>query len=133
MRVTAPLTVEVLLGEAVLHRQVGGPQVMAGQLIALADAALLPNVSIRVVPLRAGLHCGALSGPFTILRFPLNGDGQETEPPVVYVPGFTGALYLEQPAQVRRYHDVYADIAAAALDEPATRDVLLTTAKNLDR
>jgi hypothetical protein len=133
IRVTAPLTVEVLLSEAVLNRPAGGPQVMAGQLTALADAALMPNVSIRVVPLRAGLHRGVLSGPFAILRFPLNGDGQETEPPVVYVPGFTGALYLEQPAQIRRYHDVYTDIAAAALDEPATRDFLLTVAKELDR
>ena len=133
MRVTAPLTVEVLLGEAVLHRPVRGPQIMARQLTQLADAAMLPNVSIRVVPLRAALHRGVLSGPFTILRFPLNGDGQDTEPPVVYVPGFTGALYLEQPSQIRRYDAVYTSIAAAALDESATRDLLLTVAKKLDR
>jgi hypothetical protein len=133
MRVTAPLAAQVLLGEEVLHRPVGGPQIMAGQLTQLADAAMLPNVSIRVVPLRAGLHRGVLSGPFGILRFPASGDGQETEPPVVHVPGFTGVLYLEQPAQIRRYKDVWTGIAAAALDEPATRDLLLTTAKELDR
>jgi transcriptional regulator with XRE-family HTH domain len=133
MRVTAPLAVELLLGEAVLYRPVGGPQIMARQLTALADAAMMPNVSIRIVPLRAGLHRGVLSGPFAILRFPLNGDRQDTEPPVVYVPGFTGALYLEQPCDIHPYHDVYTGIAAAALDEPATRDLLLTTAKELDR
>ncbi len=133
MRVTAPLAAQVLLGEAVLHRPVGGPQIMAGQLTQLADAAMLPHVSIRVVPLRAGLHGGVLSGPFAILRFPASGDGQDTEPPVVYVPGFTGALYLEQPGEIHRYKDVWTGIAAAALDEPATRDLLLTTAKELDR
>ena len=124
IRVTAPLSAEVLLGEAVLRRPVGGPQVMAEQLDRLADAALLPNVTIRVVPLRAGLHRGVLSGPFAILRFPVNGDGQESEPPVVYVPGFTGALYLEQPAEIQRYQEVCTGVAAAALDEPASRALI---------
>ena len=124
VRVTAPLSAEVLLGEAVLRRPVGGPQVMAEQLNQLADAALLPNVSIRIVPLRARLHRGVLSGPFAILRFPVNGDGQDSEPPVVYVAGFTGALYLEQPAEIQRYQEVYTGIAAAALDEPASRTLV---------
>jgi hypothetical protein len=124
IRVTAPLSAEVLLGEAVLRRPVGGPQVMAEQLDRLADAALLPNVTIRVVPLRAGLHRGVLSGPFAILRFPVNGDGQESEPPVVYVPGFTGALYLEQAAEIQRYQEVCTGVAAAALDEPASRALI---------
>jgi Domain of unknown function (DUF5753)/Helix-turn-helix domain len=124
VRVTAPLRAEVLLGEAALRRPVGGPQVMAEQLNRLADAALLPTVTIRVVPLRAGLHRGVLSGPFAILRFPVNGDGQESEPPVVYVPGFTGALYLEKPAEIQRYHEVYTGIVAAALDEPASRAMI---------
>jgi transcriptional regulator with XRE-family HTH domain len=133
IRVTAPLSAEVLLGEAVLRRPVGGPQVMAEQLNQLADAALLPNVSLRLVPLRAGLHRGVLSGPFVILRFPVNGDGQESEPPVVYVPGFTGALYLEQPTEIRRYQEVYAGIAAAALDEPASRALIRQAAREYAR
>jgi transcriptional regulator with XRE-family HTH domain len=133
IRVTAPLSAEVLLGEAVLRRPVGGPQVMAEQLNQLADAALLPNVSLRLVPLRTGLHRGVLSGPFVILRFPVNGDGQESEPPVVYVPGFTGALYLEQPTEIRRYQEVYAGIAAAALDEPASRALIRQAAREYAR
>jgi len=124
VRVTAPLSVEVLLGEVALRRPVGGPPVMAEQLNQLADAALLPTVTIRVVPLRAGLHRGVLTGPFAILRFPVNGDRQESEPPVVYVPGFTGALYLEKAAEIQRYHEVYTGIVAAALDEPASRAMI---------
>lgn len=133
IRVTAPLSAEVLLGEAVLRLLVGGPQVMAEQLNQLADAALLRNVSIRLVPLRSGLHRGVLSGPFVILRFPVNGDGQESEPPVVYVPGFTGALYLEQPTEIRRYQEVYAGIAAAALDEPASCALIQQAAREYAR
>ncbi len=132
-RVTAPLTAQVLLGENVLRRPVGGPRVMAGQLNQLADAAMLPNLSIRVVPLRGRLHRGVLSGPFAILRFPVNGDGQESEPPVVYVPGFTGALYLEQPGEIRRYQEVYADVRAAALDEPTSRTLIRQAAQEYAR
>ena len=129
IRVTAPLTAELLLGEAVLRRPVGDAPVMAEQLDQLADAAMLPNVSVRVVPLRARLHRGVLTGPFVILRFPVNGDGQETEPPVVYVPGFTGALYLERASEIRRYQAVYADIVAAALDEHASRTLIRQAAR----
>ena len=129
-RVTAPLTAEVLLSEAVLRRPIAGPQVMAEQLDQLADAAMLPNVSIRVVPFNAGLHRGMLSGPFAMLRFPVNGDGQESEPPVVYVAGFTGALYLERPGEIQRYQDAYADIAAAALDEAGSRTVIRQAAED---
>jgi transcriptional regulator with XRE-family HTH domain len=129
-RVTAPLTAEVLLSEAVLRRPIAGPQVMAEQLHQLADAAMLPNVSIRVVPFSAGLHRGMLSGPFAMLRFPDNGDGQESEPPVVYVAGFTGALYLERPGEIQRYQDAYADIAAAALDEAGSRTVIRQAAED---
>ncbi len=124
IRVTAPLTAEVLLSEAVLRRPIGGPQVMAEQLRQVADAARRPNVSIRVVPFGAGLHPGALSGPFAILRFPVNGDGQESEPPVVYVANLSGALYLERPGEIHRYQDAYAGIAAAALDETASRALI---------
>ena len=129
-RTTAPLTIGVLLNEAVLRRPVGDPVVMEGQLRQLADDALLPNVSIRVVPFRVGLHRGALTGPFVIMRFPLNSDGQDSEPPVVYVDGFTGALYLEKPNEIHRYHDAYADIAATTLDGPDSRTLILDAAKD---
>ena len=41
---------------------------------------MLPNVSLRIMPFSAGLHHGIMSGPFVILRFPINGDGKATEP-----------------------------------------------------
>jgi hypothetical protein len=49
---------------------------MAAQLGSLAEAAGRPNIALRVVPFGAGLHRGLMSGPFELLRFPLNGDGQ---------------------------------------------------------
>lgn len=62
--------IDMVIGESILVRQVGSPEVMASQLAFLAEASALPQVSIRVLPLRVGFHRGTLSGPFGILRFP---------------------------------------------------------------
>jgi transcriptional regulator with XRE-family HTH domain len=129
-RITSPLNAEVVLNEAVLRRPIGDPLVMVAQLRHLAEATTMPNVSIRVVPFSAGLHSGVMSGPFVILRFPPNGDGQDSEPPVVYVDGFTGALYLDKPNEFERYASAYSDITAAALDDLASRNLILQAAKD---
>ena len=130
-RPVAPPELRVALNEAILRRPVGGPGVMAAQLDHLAEVAGLPNVSLRVVPFSAGLHHGVLSGPFVILRFPLNGDGQESEPATTYMDGFTGALYLDKPREVERYASAFENIWSAALDEPASRGLITKTAEEL--
>jgi hypothetical protein len=76
------------------------------------------------MPFSAGLHHGIMSGPFVILRFPLNGDGKETEPPTVYVDSFTGALYLDKPNEIERYSQAFKDIWASGLDEDNSRDTI---------
>ena len=115
-RVTAPPQMHVVLNEATIRRPVGGKEVMAEQLTQLAVIGELPNVSLKIMPFSTGLHHGIMSGPFVILRFPLNGDGKETEPPTVYVDGFTGALYLDKPAEIERYAQAFTDIWETALD-----------------
>lgn len=130
-RRTAPLSLHVALNEAILRRPVGGPDVMAAQLGSLADASGQPNVSLRVVPFSAGLHRGLMSGPFELLRFPLNGDGQPSEPATVYADGFTGALYLDKPHEVERYANAFESIWSAALDEAASTDLIRQSAEEL--
>ena len=123
-RVTAPPQMHVVLNEATIRRPVGGKEVMAEQLTQLAVIGELPNVSLKIMPFSTGLHHGIMSGPFVILRFPLNGDGKETEPPTVYVDGFTGALYLDKPAEIERYAQAFTDIWETALDEGPSRDLI---------
>jgi hypothetical protein len=130
-RQTAPPQLTVVLNEAILRRPVGGRAVMAGQLESLAGSAALPHVTVRVVPFRAGLHHGVMSGPFVILRFPRNGDGRDSEPATVYVEGFTGALYLDKPHEVQRYATAFQSIWAAALDEPASLGLISKAAEEL--
>jgi Domain of unknown function (DUF5753) len=130
-RQTAPHQLTVVLNEAIVRRPVGGTRVMAAQLDHLAASADLPNVDLRVVSFTAGLHAGVMSGPFVLLRFPLNGDGRESEPATVYVDGFTGALYLDKPHEVQRYADAFENIQAAALDEAASTHLISKAAEEL--
>jgi hypothetical protein len=102
---------------------------MAEQLQRLIEATNYPNVSIRVVPFEAGLHHGILSGPFVMMRFPTNGDGQETEPPIVYVDGFTGALYLEKPHEIDRYDAAFDAIWTSASVEARSMSLLYGAAR----
>jgi len=123
-RVTAAPELHVVLNEAIIRRPVGGVDVMTEQLQRLLEVSELPNMSLRVMPFSAGLHPGIMSGPFVILRFPLNGDGKQTEPPTVYCDGFTGALYLDKPNEIDRYDRAFQDIWNSALDEDGSRDLL---------
>lgn len=130
-RQTAPLGLRVVLNESILRRPVGGAAIMAAQLDSLAQAAGLPNVTLRVVPFSAGLHPGLMTGPFVVVRFPLNGDGQDSEPATVYVDGFTGDLYLDKPHEVEQYANAFESIWSAALDEPASTDLIHRVAEEL--
>ena len=95
-RASAPLPATVILSEALVRCPVAGADVMAEQLRHLAGLAALPNVRLRVIPGSAGMHPGVITGPFTLLRFPLNGHGKETDPDTVCMSGLSGELYLDQ-------------------------------------
>jgi transcriptional regulator with XRE-family HTH domain len=58
-----------VLDEAVLHRWVGGRDVMRRQLKKLKELAAYSYITIEVVPFSAGAHPG-MKGPFVIMEFP---------------------------------------------------------------
>lgn len=126
-----PPMLRVALREPVLRSPVGGAAVMADQLGHLAEAAEQPNVSLRVVPASAGYHPGIVTGSFTILRFPLNGGGVDSEPPTIYQEMHTGALYLDKPTEIERFDAAFEAIWDAALDERSSRDLIAKTAKDM--
>lgn len=95
-----PLTLRAVINEAVLHRQVGGPDVMRAQLTRLSELAQLPNVTLQVLPFCAGAHPGMRS-PFILLRFPQ----QQMDTVYLEMPG--AALYVESPSEVARYVETY--------------------------
>ncbi len=132
-RVTNPPVFNVVLNEAILHRPVGGEVAARGQLKRLAEVSELPTVSLRVVPFGAGLHHGIMSGPFVMLRFPLNGNGQDTEPPTVYVESFTGALYLDRPHEVDQYNTAFTNIWESSLDEKASQELITQVTREREK
>ncbi|MDT0342436.1 helix-turn-helix domain-containing protein [Streptomyces litchfieldiae] len=132
-RVTKPLNLRVVLSETVLRRPIGGAQVMANQLAHLVYLSGLPNIALRVVPLAAGAHEGVVTGPFNILRFPLNGDGTESEPPTIYADGYTGGLYLDKPKEVAQYDEAFRGIWEASLTEQASRRLIAEVAGSYEQ
>jgi hypothetical protein len=98
-----------VIDEAVIHRAVGGSEVMRGQLRHLADATRQGKTTVQVVPYRAGAHAGT-TGPFVILDY-----AEATDPAVVYVETLAGDIYLEERSDVDRYTLAFDRLVAAAL------------------
>ncbi len=119
-RLTAPdaPALWAVMNEAVLHRQVGGPQVMAGQLAHIGQLAARPGVTVQVLPFTAGAH-PAMLGSFTLMQFPDPADRN-----VVYLEAETGALYLEKPEDVRRYSLMIDYLRAQALGPAESRALI---------
>ncbi|GHJ34477.1 hypothetical protein Sm713_00860 [Streptomyces sp. TS71-3] len=106
---------------------------MREQLAHLVYVSERPNISIRAVPLAAGMHSGVVTGPFIILRFPLNGVGIDSEPPTVYADGYTGGLYLDKPNEVEQYEAAFREIWEASLDEQASRRLIAEVAGSYEQ
>ncbi|MEU4383451.1 helix-turn-helix domain-containing protein [Micromonospora echinofusca] len=126
-RLPQPPKLDVIISEAVLRRRVGGEAVMTGQLSALVAASERASVSLRVVPLDAGPHVGAVAGSFVILDFPAaaaKGGRAAPEPSVVYSESLTGALYLDKPAELQAYEAAFASAARLAQGEAESRDTI---------
>ena len=116
-----------VIDEAVLHREVGGPEVMAKQAHRLLELAQLTHVTIQVVPFAAGAHPG-MEGPFLVLGFP-----EPADPDVVYVDSTSGGFYLELPPDVRRYSLMFDHLRAAALKPDDSLDVISEAAERYSR
>jgi transcriptional regulator with XRE-family HTH domain len=115
-----PPEIHVILDEAVLHRQVGGPAVMHQQLTALAETATWPNVIIQVLPYTVGANAG-MDGHFVILAFP-----DAEDPPVAYVEGLMGDVYIEAAEEVDRFTLAWTHLVTQAL-EPVDSAAMIRT------
>jgi len=114
-RSTDPIQIIAILDEAVLRRQVGGPQAMREQIRHLTAMAALPNVVIHVLPFAVGAHPG-MEGPFCLLSFP-----EPDDPDLVYLEQATSGLVPEEPEEVRRYTLMFGTLLGKAL--PAEESV----------
>ncbi|MEU6657901.1 helix-turn-helix transcriptional regulator [Streptomyces sp. NPDC046821] len=104
-------TLWVVMEEAVLHREVGSPEIMREQIERLLDVSELAHVSLDIVPFDAGAHVGACA-PFTYFRF------EEPElPDVVYSELLSAAVYLDQRADVVAHLEAHSRLALMTSSE----------------
>ncbi|MET9441590.1 DUF5753 domain-containing protein [Streptomyces sp. NPDC006610] len=102
-----PPAMWVVLGEAVLHQEVGGRGVMREQLAHLLAMQKRRWLEIQVLPFEAGAHSG-LMGSFNLLRF-------EKDPDIVYTEDFVQGHMTANPEAVREGSVRYDHLQAAAL------------------
>ncbi|MEV8340948.1 helix-turn-helix domain-containing protein [Streptomyces niveus] len=102
-----PLKFAVVINEAVLLRQVGGPAVMKAQLARIAEVASEPNVRVQVVPFKAGVH-RSMNGAFTTFRFP---DDLALKP-IVHLEHLADHWVLRRNADVELYEDAFNELQA---------------------
>jgi transcriptional regulator with XRE-family HTH domain len=113
-----PPNVWAVVDEAVLRRPAGSPAVMQGQLKHLLDLAERPNITIQIMPFRAGGHSAA-GGAFSILRF-----AEPDLPDVVYLEQLTSSLYLDKPEVVDSYLKVMERVCMEAATPADSVDVI---------
>ena len=116
-----PPRVNVVLSEGVVRRPVGGPDVMRQQLEYLMQPRDRANITIQVLPFDSGVH-PSMVGPFTAMTFP---DPEDLG--VVNVENATGALFLEEPAELRVYEELWNTLQANALSADDSQTFLKST------
>jgi transcriptional regulator with XRE-family HTH domain len=122
LRGDPPLELNALLDEAVLRREVGGPEVMARQLRRLREAATLPQVRLQVLPFTAGAHVG-ITGPFVIFSF-----SRTTDLDVVVLDHLTSSLYLERKEDLQAYVEAFNALQIHALSPEESMDYIAALA-----
>jgi transcriptional regulator with XRE-family HTH domain len=110
-----------VLDEGVLHRCIGGPKVMHGQLEHLADAAENPLTTIQIIPASAGGHAGLL-GAFVIADL----DGS---PGMVYLETSAEGQVTDSPAILAHVMRRFDALRAEALPRAASRDLIMKVAR----
>ncbi|WP_345625230.1 helix-turn-helix domain-containing protein [Streptomyces thinghirensis] len=106
-----------VIDEAAIRRQVGGREIMRGQLAHLLTMTQRPHVTVQVLPFARGAHAAAV-GSFATLR------GQTPELDVVYVDLLGGGLFMEKPEELARYRLAFQYLSAQALDFESSAELI---------
>lgn len=115
----------VVMDEAVLLRGVGGREVMRAQLARLVDAAGLPNVDLRILPLKqnGGLH----GSPFAIMSFGAQEMVGSALADVVSIETLDTALYVQGETDTYLYRVFFQTLAETALSPVDSRSFIIST------
>lgn len=116
LRQTDPPFLIVLLHEAALRHQVGGPEVMRDQLGYLIESSFRATVTIQVIPAGIDAHAG-MDGPFVLMNY-------VGLPSLVHLENKVASLYLDEPDDVETYRLAFDSLLAVALSPERSVDLM---------
>ncbi|WP_326569604.1 helix-turn-helix transcriptional regulator [Amycolatopsis rhabdoformis] len=111
-------SLSAILSESALLRAAHEPDVGAEQLRHLVTMSKKPNISIRVLPLAAGLH-SSMSGSFHLLDF-----DPEVSTSVAYQEYAVGGHLIDDPDVVGTLGELHETLKSAALGEVKSRSLI---------
>ncbi|NJC68986.1 helix-turn-helix domain-containing protein [Planosporangium thailandense] len=106
-----PPEIFLLLDESVLHRELGGRQVIGEQLLSLVKLTKEKRLRVRVVPF-SGDAPPPMLGSYEILDLSRDDDDA-----IMYLESHTLDQIVEDKATIARFRDIFDEYWAAALDE----------------
>ncbi|WP_217247949.1 helix-turn-helix transcriptional regulator [Streptomyces sp. AC602_WCS936] len=107
----------VVLDEAVLHRPIGGIEVMRRQLARLLEFAGHRWMHVQVLPNEAGAHA-SLDGAFTTMRF-------DDNPDIIYTEDLISGHMTANSETIREAALRYARLQAAALSVEDSAELIM--------
>ncbi|MEU7616810.1 helix-turn-helix transcriptional regulator [Micromonospora rifamycinica] len=115
--------IAAVIDESVLRRPVGGATVMRGQLQHVGEILCKPNIQVRILPAKVGLHPG-LDGSFWLFKMP------KPYPEVAYAEHLGGRFFMESPKS-KRFALAYDRLRELALDERGSARLIAKIAEEL--
>lgn len=116
-----------ILDEATLRHRFGGPEVMRAQLLRVEELSHLQRVSVRVLAFARAYPIGP--GGFALLEFPSVHGTRLGD--VVYMEHLTGNFFVEEERHVYDYRLAVERLMEEALDEEASRDLIMQVAEDV--
>lgn len=116
-----PPRYRVLLDEAVLHRAIGGPTVMAAQIEKVLDTVRREKVTVQIIPFNVGAHAAQDSN---FILFDIEDSS------VVFVEGLTGNQYHERKDDIARYREALDHLRDSALSPRDSVEYMLQRMKD---
>ncbi|MFC4611654.1 DUF5753 domain-containing protein [Streptomyces maoxianensis] len=108
--------VNFLLEESILHRPIGGRQVLRAQNQHLRRCAELPFLGLQIMPTDRGTHAG-LDGPLVLLETPDHDQ-------LAYIEGQHISFLVDDPDQVSMYQQKYGMLRSQALSPTESMGLL---------
>ncbi|MYS91709.1 MULTISPECIES: helix-turn-helix domain-containing protein [Streptomyces] len=102
-----PTVFWAVISEAALYQEIGGREIMRGQLARLLSFEGNPRINVQVLPFSSGAHAG-LQGSFDLFRF-------DSDPDIVYTEGYGSGHPTANPDTVKDCSLRYDHLQAAAL------------------